>query len=326
MNSPLFSIIIPTYNRDNYISETLDSIISQTYSDWECIVVDDGSTDNTEKIVSQYVTADSRIQYHKRPDNYGAGGNGARNYGFTLSKGEFINWFDSDDVMLPDCLQKKIDLIKNTDFQFVITGGYYWDGKKINNPLAIYPTNDFYADLQTWKLNLTTNCVLFRKSFLQNKELFSEQMYRSQETEFFSRIFFKISENVYIISSEPTFLYRQHTNSITQNANVYNKKFLHSRLKLHLDNLSRSVEIKHKKLISYHYKGLVLQFFKALDNKDNENIALVKNNGYNKLKEINVLVAYLFIIIINLLMKVKMVDKLFRGMLYRLDVLIIKGL
>jgi len=318
----MISIIIPTYNRDNYISETLDSIISQTYSNWECIIVDDGSTDNTEEIVSDYVTADSRIQYHRRPDNYGSGGNGARNYGFTLSKGEFVNWFDSDDVMLPNFLQKKIDLIKNTDFQFVITGGYYWDGKTINDSMAIHPTDDFYADFQTWKLNLTTNCVLFRKSFLQNKELFSEQIYRGQEAEFFSRVFFKVSVNIYIISSEPTFLYRQHSNSITQTANKYNKKFLHSRLKLHLDNLSRSIEIKHEKLISHHYRSLVLQFFKALDNNDRENMILIKKKGYYKLKEINALVSYLFMILCIFLMNIKVLQKLFKRVLYRLDLLI----
>src|SRR6187431_937929 len=99
MSFQVISIIIPTYNRANLIGETLDSILAQTYQNWECIIVDDGSDDNTEEVVNSYVKKDSRFQYHQRPHDRPRGGNAARNYGFELSKGEFVNWFDDDDVM-----------------------------------------------------------------------------------------------------------------------------------------------------------------------------------------------------------------------------------
>ena len=104
----LISIIIPTYNRAHLIGETLDSIVAQTYSNWECIVVDDGSTDTTAEVMREYVKKDSRFQYHQRPENKLKGPNSCRNYGFELSKGEYIKWFDSDDVMLPTLLEKQI--------------------------------------------------------------------------------------------------------------------------------------------------------------------------------------------------------------------------
>ncbi|WP_445734533.1 glycosyltransferase family 2 protein [Mariniflexile sp.] len=68
MNQPLVSIIIPTYNRAHLIGETLDSVLAQTHQNWECIVVDDGSTDNTDTVLKTYCQKDSRFQYHHRKD------------------------------------------------------------------------------------------------------------------------------------------------------------------------------------------------------------------------------------------------------------------
>ncbi|MGC1633104.1 MAG: glycosyltransferase family 2 protein, partial [Gelidibacter sp.] len=85
-DQPLVSIIIPTLNREHLIGKTLDSILDQTYLNWECIVVDDGSLDATETLIHRYIHKDSRFQYHKRPDIHLPGGNGARNYGFEMSK------------------------------------------------------------------------------------------------------------------------------------------------------------------------------------------------------------------------------------------------
>lgn len=322
MFNELISIIIPTYNRGNYISETLDSIISQTYSDWECIIVDDGSTDNTEEIVSHYVTADSRFQYHKRPDNYGAGGNGARNYGFTLSKGEFINWFDSDDVMLPNFLQKKIDLIKNTDFQFVITGGSFWDGEKIIRPMEVYDSTDFYFDIQKWNLQVGTPCVLFRRSFLDNKDLFSEQMFRAQETEFFSRIFYKIERDVYQIHNISLFLYRQHAGSITKKDEAYNTSFLLSWIKLHVDNIARAVDLKHKKLIIHHFGLLARRFFKALENNDVSTAKYIKSVGFNVLNKVNVRISYSFYLLCSISIITKKSHYFTKRLMYRCKSLI----
>ena len=66
-STPLISIIIPTYNRAHLIGETLDSILVQTYPNWECIVVDDGSTDTTADVMREYIKKDNRFQYHQRP-------------------------------------------------------------------------------------------------------------------------------------------------------------------------------------------------------------------------------------------------------------------
>ena len=122
MDEPLVSIIIPTYNRAHLIGETLDSIIAQTYTNWECIVVDDGSSDDTVEVLDTYCIKDSRIKYYQRPDEYLPGGNGARNYGFKLSNGEYVNWFDSDDIMATDFLSEKVKIfIQNSDYILFVT-------------------------------------------------------------------------------------------------------------------------------------------------------------------------------------------------------------
>jgi len=98
----LVSIIIPTFNRAHLLGETLDSVITQTYSNWECIVVDDGSYDYTEELMDFYSRKNPRIIFVRRPDNRPKGANACRNYGFELSKGKYVNWFDSDNFMLSD--------------------------------------------------------------------------------------------------------------------------------------------------------------------------------------------------------------------------------
>lgn len=102
----MLSIIIPTYNRAHLISETLESIQAQTYQDWECLVVDDFSTDDTKELIKQFSLKDNRIKYLNNERNKGA--QGARNTGILYAKGEYITFFDSDDTMLPERLEKQI--------------------------------------------------------------------------------------------------------------------------------------------------------------------------------------------------------------------------
>ena len=121
MNTPLISIIIPTYNRAQLIKETLDSILGQTYANWECIIVDDGSTDTTLVTLENYCNKDSRFQFYSRPKNRVKGANACRNYGYSKSKGEFIQWFDSDDIMHTNHLEEKMKVFEqNPNLDFVV--------------------------------------------------------------------------------------------------------------------------------------------------------------------------------------------------------------
>lgn len=101
--NPLVSIILPTYNRASLVNFAIESILNQTYMNWELLIIDDGSVDNSRSIVHNYTNRDNRIKYYYQ-ENQGA--SSARNLGLGLSKGEFITFLDSDDLYLP----RKIEL------------------------------------------------------------------------------------------------------------------------------------------------------------------------------------------------------------------------
>lgn len=104
--SELVSIVIPSYNCAEYIAEALDSLRAQTYGCWEAIVVDDGSTDDTEDVVREISSADSRVRYVLQSN---AGVSAARNHGIRLSRGRYVLFLDADDVLTPSVLQAHVN-------------------------------------------------------------------------------------------------------------------------------------------------------------------------------------------------------------------------
>ena len=240
-NQIFISIIIPTYNRSFYLLECLKSVLNQTYKNWECLVIDDGSTDDTEQVVKRVVNNDSRFKYFKRSQDYKAGGCGARNYGFDLSNGDYINWFDNDDVMLPEFLQHKIDILE-PELNMVITSHKIVDEqlnliKEVN--LKIQQT--IFKDYLSWKENfpIVTNNILFKKEFLlKNRFRFNEDILRGQETELFRRIFLITKQEDYKINNKIGFLYRQHAGSKTGEDKRHDTKFIKDKIELCLQGLN----------------------------------------------------------------------------------------
>lgn len=269
-NKDLVSIIIPTFNRAHLIGETLDSVIAQTYQNWECIVVDDGSTDHTEEVMAEYVAKDARIQFYHRPPEHKPGGNGARNYGFKLSKGDYVQWFDSDDVMLPENLEVKLRLFAENIY-FVATSLILWDegnDRKTNRELD--KSEDIYIDYLCNKLQVYTPSILFLKSFLVDKKLFDEELHRGQETEFFLRLFSVVNKENYILINTPTVLYRVHSDSKTALNEAYIPEFRKSMFIIYHDNFKLNLSKGNEKTLRYCYNKINSLFYQSLYNKDKE--------------------------------------------------------
>lgn len=112
---PLVSIIIPNFNKEEYIDQTLESVINQSYSNWECIVVDDHSTDGSWEILEKKSKEENRLKIFQRPGNISKGGNHCRNYGLSQSVGEFIQFLDSDDVLESNKIQKQVEQLAEED-------------------------------------------------------------------------------------------------------------------------------------------------------------------------------------------------------------------
>ena len=133
MNSPpLLSIIMPTYNRANFIIETIESIQNQTHTNWELLIIDDGSNDNTEELVISI--NDNRIHYYKEIHQ---GMEKARKTGLERAKGELIGFMDSDDLWAPTKLEKQVKVFEdNPEIHFSLTGGYEF--MKCEEPLVFF--------------------------------------------------------------------------------------------------------------------------------------------------------------------------------------------
>ena len=114
----LVSIIMPSYNTADFISETIDSVLNQTYKNWELIIVDDCSTDNTDEVIEKYLS-DQRIRYLKNGKNSGAAI--SRNYALREAKGKWIAFLDSDDLWVPEKLEYQINFMKYNDYHFSYT-------------------------------------------------------------------------------------------------------------------------------------------------------------------------------------------------------------
>jgi glycosyltransferase involved in cell wall biosynthesis len=190
--NPLISIIIPTYNRAHFISETLDSILTQTYINWECIVVDDGSTDSSNEIIGEYLNKDLRFRYFQRPITKLKGANACRNYGFEVSNGELIKWFDSDDIMLPNHLEIAYTKLVNDKLDFVITDTLNFDhntneflGEQFNfdKYKAIITAENFALNRIGW---MTVDFLGTRK-IVENIK-FNEDIFYGDEYNFFIKL------------------------------------------------------------------------------------------------------------------------------------------
>jgi glycosyltransferase involved in cell wall biosynthesis len=130
MNNPFFSVIIPTYNRAEFIGKAIDSVLAQTFQDFEIIVVDDGSTDNTEEVVQRVKT--DRLRYFKKENGERAA---ARNFGANRATGKFVNFLDSDDLLYPNHLLVGFNFIKAHDHVQIFHLGYDvkdWKGRVLN--------------------------------------------------------------------------------------------------------------------------------------------------------------------------------------------------
>lgn len=177
------SIIVPSYNRRDFISETLDSVLAQTFSSWECIIVDDGSIDDTEAILQPYLT-DSRIRYEIRPCTMKKGANSCRNYGFKIARGEYIKFLDSDDLLTPDCIAEQLDILDASGhLKVCFSYGRYFNNetKELEEP---WSRNTEYPDyLEGHILNEIRWAVsdpLWRKAFFFRPP-FDEGLMNSQE-------------------------------------------------------------------------------------------------------------------------------------------------
>ena len=181
------SIIIPNYNKSKYIEQTISSVFNQKYKDWECIIIDDFSSDNSVSIISSLIKNEKRFHLIKNLSNKGA--NFSRNLGLKKSKGDFVIFLDADDVLHKNCLFLRVKLLlshSDLDFGVFPVGTFYnflgdndfiWDDFK-----GIHLERFLYHDLP-W---LICSVIWKRKTILE-LEGFNPHFYKMQDVELHSR-------------------------------------------------------------------------------------------------------------------------------------------
>jgi teichuronic acid biosynthesis glycosyltransferase TuaG len=165
----LVSIITPSYNSAKYIVETIKSVQNQTYTNWEMIIVDDGSSDNTEKIINEIQLIDSRIHFFKLDQNSGSGV--ARNKGIENASGEYLTFIDADDIWFPTFIEKSIEAIVDTKIPFVFSS-YRRSNEELDFVYSdfIVPQKVTYTDI------LKSNSISCLTAFLDIKVLGKKYM------------------------------------------------------------------------------------------------------------------------------------------------------
>lgn len=108
---PEISVVMPVYNASQYLAEAIESIVSQTFTDWELIIIDDGSTDDSKLIIKRYAQSDKRIRYYKNEQNMGV--IRTLNKGINLSTGKYIARMDADDISLPTRFDTQYRFLEN---------------------------------------------------------------------------------------------------------------------------------------------------------------------------------------------------------------------
>lgn len=184
---PKVSVIIPTYNREKFIGEAIQSVLDQTFQDFEVIVVDDGSTDRTGDVVQAF--ASEKVQYVYQSNR---GRSNARNHALGLAKGRYIAFLDSDDLYLPDKLALQVDYMdSHPEIGMVYTSAYCIDENGVRTK------DEYEATVSGWvyehiaffvPVTITLPTVMVRKEVFDKVGEFDEAMERFEDTDMWRRI------------------------------------------------------------------------------------------------------------------------------------------
>jgi glycosyltransferase involved in cell wall biosynthesis len=256
MDFPDVSIIIPTFNYGHLIEETLNSIICQSFENWECIIVDNGSTDNTKEIVSNWISKDSRFKFIKIEHTTTSS---CRNKGLSASRGKFLQFVDADDQISEGKLKNQLELFnKNPTASIVYSNAMYYDHGFSNNlrytldesnkPWMIEFTG-FSWDLLPSMLHKNVFVIsspLFKRRVYEETNGFNDAMNWVEDWEFYFRCFSKNYFVVFDNSKDSSSLIRVHPKSLSRNKIMMHEQSLLARneVLITLNNIKKHPQYK----------------------------------------------------------------------------------
>lgn len=199
----LISIIMPAFNAEKYISAAIESVVKQKYKNWELIIVDDASTDNTLSVIEKWMQKDERIILYKNIKNLGV--SHTRNKAISLSSGKWIAFLDSDDIWVDSKLENQMNYIYDHNINFVFTGSSYINelGSAYKGTFQV-PKFVSYESLKKHNV-ISCSSVLINKKYFENIKMEDDSIHEDYAT--WLTILKDYDENAYGIN-EPLLIYR----------------------------------------------------------------------------------------------------------------------
>lgn len=217
MDYPLISIIVPCYNQAHFLDATLESVYSQTYKNWECIIVNDGSPDNTNEVAEKWIKKNANFKYIYQENG---GLSNARNTGLKNANGDYLLCLDSDDILHKQKLEKSAEAIISENSKVVATNFVrFKDTIKKLRPAHCELSHDLFnykSILLNWdsKFTFPPHTLIFSKDLIKSVR-FNENLKAKEDWFFWLNIFKQNPKTSYI--KEPLVFYRKSANSMTKN-------------------------------------------------------------------------------------------------------------
>ncbi|MGG0720047.1 glycosyltransferase [Robertmurraya massiliosenegalensis] len=248
----MISIVLPVYNSDKYIRHSIESVINQSYIDWELIVIDDGSIDQTGSIIQEYNS--DRIHYHYQSNQ---GPSAARNKGISLAKGEYIAFIDADDIYRPNKLYEQVRFLENhPEIQIV-----YCDAQVVNKdlkPINVLRTEglydnkeDFFAQLLFRQILPLPPAIMLKRECLQEIK-YNEKLVHAEDYDLTIQLARKFR---FGYLPESLYIYRRHEDNLTNG----HEKQVQAEMKIVKSiGIANIKEIVNKSTFSFEDKSLLL--------------------------------------------------------------------
>jgi glycosyltransferase involved in cell wall biosynthesis len=228
---PQVSIIIPCYNQGGFLQDALDSVLAQTHQSWECLIIDDGSIDNTAEVAASYARRDERIRCVRQP-NRGLGA--ARNRGLAEIGGVYVQFLDADDILLSEKIELQLQILENQKAPALAYCDFYiTDGTDLSRRLTnefceprLSTENPLLDIASRWetRLSIPIHCFLIQARFFRDHRVaFDERLSSHEDWDLWMRIF--QSDPVIKHVPEKLVVYRRHKDAMCTNQEVMRQGF-----------------------------------------------------------------------------------------------------
>jgi glycosyltransferase involved in cell wall biosynthesis len=259
----LISVIVPCYNQGRFLTDALNSVLQQTYIQWECIIINDGSTDNTEAVAKEFCRNDDRFLYEFQSNK---GLSYARNLGIKISKGEFLQFLDADDILFPAKFEEQIRQFSsgsNTDVS--VTGYRLFRDDPSHSFDTLISLKDYncsfegFLFLWNYEFVFPPVCCLIKKEFIEIHNIgFSESLQAFEDWVFWIRL---CSQGAHFsINKKKLAFYRRHDSNMSADINHMSENLFKASFEIYemLDNNMKQIFIqKIDKTIVHTIKDLL---------------------------------------------------------------------